>query len=164
MKTTEIKNLSEDFERSREQIEALLMKSRSADTVVDETTLVFEALCHSIFAQQEDAVITVSGRELLGYVTIRLSYEGRMFIPESDADGELSPEGRVLRAYAEKFDCRYHSGYNRILITVRRGPLSSTLPCLFGMLLAIAICIPIRFLAGAETAHWARVILEWRYI
>ena len=150
MKETEVRSLSEDFEKTRRQIEELLIKSRSADTVVDETTLVFEALCHSIFTQQEDAVITVSGRERLGYVTIRLSYEGRMYIPEDDESAEFSPEGRVLRAYAEKIDCSYHFGYNRILITVRRGGLSTMLPSLIGMLLAIAVYFSIHLLLDAE--------------
>ena len=149
METTEIRSLSEDFEKTRQQIEDLLKKCRSADTVVDETTLVFEALCYSIFAQQEDAVITVSGRERLGYATIQLSYEGRMYIPESDETAGLSPEGRVLRAYAEKIDCSYRFGYNRIRITVRRGSLSSMLPCIIGMLLAIAVYCPLHFLLDA---------------
>ena len=152
MESTEIKNLSEDFERTRQHIEALLRKSHTAEAVVSETTLIFEALCHSIFAQQENAVIRVSGAERLGYVLIRLGFEGRMYIPESDEDGELSPEGMVLRAYADKLDCSYHSGYNRILITVRRGSLASLLPCIIGMLAAIAVVLPIRLLSDARAS------------
>ena len=127
MKSTEIKNLSRDFESAREYIEEVLKESRAADTVMTETMLIFEALCHNIYAQQENAVIAVSGRSRMGCTMIRLDFEGRIYSPENDEEEALSPEGRILTAYAEKIDYSYQAGYNRITVTVRRGrrpPLS----------------------------------------
>ncbi|MBQ4424551.1 MAG: cation:dicarboxylase symporter family transporter [Lachnospiraceae bacterium] len=150
MKTTEIKNLSRDFESAREYIEEVLKESRAADTVMTETMLIFEALCHNIYAQQENAVIAVSGRSRMGCTMIRLGFEGRIYSPENDEEEALSPEGRILTAYAEKIDYSYQAGYNRITITVRRGRQASVISCVIGMVLAIAASLPIYFLAGAE--------------
>ena len=146
-----IHNFSDDFEGGRQYVEALLRRHHIADGVTVEATLLFETLCQSILSQHPDADISVTGRAFMGYVTIRLSFEGGMYVPESDETLSSSPEGRILAAYADKIGYSYRSGYNRIQINVRRGSLAALLPRAAALLLAIVVYLPLRYLAGPET-------------
>ena len=153
MRSIEIKDLSEDFIPARQYVRALLRKNGIADSVVSETLLIFEALCHSIFEQREDssAAVKIEGRmHMGGYVTITFGFEGGVYVSNEEKTTDLTPEDRILQAYADKIDYTYYSGYNRIVLTVRRGSIASVLPCLLGVLLAFAICIPLHFYAEAE--------------
>ena len=143
MEAIEIRSIEQDFEKAQQYVLALLKKQKSAESVVSEIMLVFEALCHDIFAQikPENAPVTLLAQEKRGYVSIRFTFEGAMYIPGGKETKGYSPERKILEGYSDKIDYSYHSGYNKILLTVRNSYVKSLLPWAAGALLAIAVYI-----------------------
>ena len=150
MEAIEIRSIEQDFEHAQQYVLTLLTKQKSAESVVSETMLVFEALCHDIFAQikPEDTPVTLLGQEKRGYVSIRFTFEGAMYIPGGKEARGYSPERKILEGYSDKIDYSYHSGYNKILLTVRNSYVKSLLPWAAGALLAIAVYILLLALTG----------------
>lgn len=156
MQPIEMQNLTDDFGKARDYVEAVLKKGRAADPIIAETMLVFEALIHRVFEQRGDSdrVVTISERENFGLVSVKIGYEGEMFVPVSDTQSEYEPEERILLAYADKIDCLYRAGYNTIRITAKRGGLAVFLPNVIGVILALAVAIPIYRFARPLSLHY----------
>ena len=150
MEAIEIRSIEQDFEQAQQYVLTLLKKQQSADSVVSETMLVFEALCHDIFAQikPENAPVTLLGQEKRGYVSIRFTFEGSMYIPGGKEVKGFSPERRILEGYSDKIDYSYHFGYNKILLTVRNSYVKSLLPWAIGALLAVIVYTLLLALTG----------------
>ena len=151
MEAIEIRSIEQDFEKAQQYVLALLKKQKSAESVVSEIMLVFEALCHDIFAQikPENAPVTLLAQEKRGYVSIRFTFEGAMYIPGGKETKGYSPERKILEGYSDKIDYSYHSGYNKILLTVRSSYIKIVLPWAFGAVLAIVIYLLLLALTDA---------------
>lgn len=148
MRTEDLHTTIEDFKKCREFVEDTLNSSSVTSTVVTETMLVFEALFHNLNEQcGSDTGLTLSGRVHMGDVRVTIGFEGKMFDPLDDRDDPFSPENRILRAYADKLGHSYHSGYNKITISVKRSYRRVIMSCFIAMLLAIAVYVPVHFMA-----------------
>lgn len=154
-KILEIRNLSEDYKSARKYLENRLRQYKVTDVSILETLLVFEAVCQKIFqdSMTSRTVVLVSCRQSMGYVRIRMEFEGGIFILEDTESKNLSPEDRILKAYAEKIDQSYYSGYNRINITVRRGRTASLQPCFVGMAMAFLVYTLLVATVSEDTAQ-----------
>ena len=170
MEIIKITDINKDYEAARSGIEKFLKRSQSADTIISETLLIFEAICHNINEQINDArereksgkwgeassenanmpIITVTGKRRMGYSALRLEYEGPMFRTAPRDENDLSPEERIIKAYDDRIDCSYRTGYNKINITARRSTLGVFLPCLIAVALAIIVYIPIHYFVSAD--------------
>ena len=141
MEAIKIRSIEEDFEQVQQYILALLTKKNTADSVISETMLIIEALCHDIFAQRKstDPPVTLLGQEKLGYVSIRFVFEGEMYVPGGKGPKGYSPDRKILEGYSDKIDHSYHAGFNKILVTVRNSYVKSLLPWAIGALLAVAL-------------------------
>ena len=150
MEAIEIRSIEQDFEQAQQYVLTLLKKQQSADSVVSETMLVFEALCHDIFAQikPENAPVTLLAQEKRGYVSIRFTFEGSMYIPGGKEVKGYSPERLILEGYSDRIDYSYHFGYNKILLTVRNSYIKSLLPWAIGALLAVIVYTLLLALTG----------------
>ena len=150
MEAIEIRSIEQDFEQAQQYVLTLLRKQQSADSVVSETMLVFEALCHDIFAQikPENAPVTLLAQEKRGYVSIRFTFEGSMYIPGGKEVKGYSPERLILEGYSDRIDYSYHFGYNKILLTVRNSYVKSLLPWAIGALLAVIVYTLLLALTG----------------
>ena len=130
---------AEDFREGRRFIVDMLRKKRVAKTVISELLLVFEALFHEISEQgyggNQELELSVYTRFTETVVGIR--FAGRMFLFEREGD-EISPDRRMLKAYADRLDYNYHSGVNRITIIARRSRANVILFSLMAVLLAAA--------------------------
>ncbi|MBQ7534220.1 MAG: dicarboxylate/amino acid:cation symporter [Stomatobaculum sp.] len=145
-----MKSFTEGYKTAAGEVEKLLARSKVADTMQSETMLIFEALCMNIFEQRKknDPPVRVQGSNKGGYVSIRISFNGKRYDPEGGSAAGFSLESKILKAYAEKIDYSYRAGYNKIVITVRNSYFRSLLPCAVGVLLAIAAYLPLQALTG----------------
>lgn len=160
MKSVEIKNLTEDFEEARSLVEGFLKKDRVPEVVVSETMLIFEAVCHNIFEQESDAVVSVSGRRRFGSSGIMLNYEGGMYISESDNAGPPTPEDMILNAYGDRIDYIYSSRFNSIRIQARRSYAGASLAYLIAVVIAVIAyaCLHGAVAPGTEQALHSNIL------
>ena len=151
MKKEEIRTAIKNYETDRQFVVDALGRTRISRELINETMLVFEALYHNLTEQLEngDTMLTLTADSSFGDVRITLRFEGPMFDPLDDRDDPLSPENRILSAYADKIGHSYHSGYNRISISVRRSYRQVMMSCFIALLLGIAV-YAILHLAAAE--------------
>ena len=150
-----LKNLSEDYPKAKKFIGNYLKSNSVPKVMISETLLVFEALIYKIFEQREnpDAVIKVSGYRKTGDFAIEISFEGGLFYADPQDPSDLTPEDRVLKAYADKIDFSYRSGRNRITITTRRNPLQSISLYAACIIAGIALYTLLRFTASEELQY-----------
>lgn len=160
MKSINIYDLNKDFDAAREFAESFLKKHNTADVVIDETMLVLEALLYGIFENDEDYVhsntstgyVMLRGVNRLGETALKISFEGKRFINE-DEDVDLAymtPEGRILRAYAERIDYSFHTGLNRISIVTKRSSFRRAIMNFVAVILGIVIyLLSIQMMDGA---------------
>ncbi len=129
-------------------IEHYLSAKRISREIISETMLVFEALLESIIDQAVDQNkrLLLSCRDNFGEIRIMIKYEGKMFHLIREHADDKSPENRILRAYEDKIDHSYHSGFNITQIVVKRKHLLTVLNCLISILLAIILYLPVHFL------------------
>ncbi len=153
MKKEEIRIAAGKFEEARQFVEDVLRNDGISGEMVNETMLVFEALHHNLIEQEgEDKILTITGGASFGDVRITIRFEGSMFDPLDDSEDPFSPENRILRAYADKLDHSYHSGYNRINISVRRSYRQVMMWCLIAVACGFAVYLPVYFAAGEANA------------
>ncbi|SEP56090.1 Na+/H+-dicarboxylate symporter [Lachnospiraceae bacterium NE2001] len=135
----EIHNMQDDFEQSREFVEQILKKERASDNIRNETLLVFESILTDIFEQRKkfDSPITVRTEKKWGSTRIRIGYEDEMYSPKSCDGSDPSPEERILKAYNDRIDYSFLSGYNNIGITIKHSRGTTLMPCILGIILAI---------------------------
>ena len=148
----EIKASPEAYEEAREFVDSLLKRNGITKAVNNEVMLVFEALYHDITEQAgDDTVIRITGLDSFGNIRIRFGYLGEPFIRADETAIELTPEQRVLRAYADRIDCTYHSAYNNISISVKRSPKREVVSCVAAVFLAVITYALIHFATDAQT-------------
>ena len=152
MEAIKIRTLEQDFEQVQQYTLELLMKKKTADSVISETMLVVETLCQDILSQRKhnDPPVTLLGKIKLGYVSICFTFEGEMYVPGGKEAGNFSPEKKILEGYSDKIDYSYHAGYNKILVTVRNSYVRFLLPLAIGSLLAIAAYSFLRILTDSS--------------
>ena len=139
----------EDFGKAQACVAAGMKRNGISGEIISETMLVFEALFHNLLEQGfgAETALRIRVRRSFSDLSIRIGFEGAMFVPIRDGGGS-SPEDRILLAYEDKVDCSYHTGYNLVRITVRRGFRKTFLFCMLGILAAAAVSLLIRLLGG----------------
>ena len=136
----EIHDPAKNFESARSFVLDMLNANDIADVVISETMLIFEALYHNLLEENKhnNLVLNISEQHLAGDIRVVLGFGGDLFVPQTE-DAGISPENRILDAYADKIGCSYHSGYNTINISVRRSHGKTLNLCLAGLILAVAV-------------------------
>ena len=147
-----IKARQEDYNSGRLFIENYLRGKGISSVIVDETVIVFESIFDSMLLRKKykNTDIHISGHTSLGDVRIKMAFAGESFSIDEDDGSDISPEGRIIQAYEDKIETSYHSGRNRIIISVRRSHIRTSLPSTAAMLLAIAVFLPLRQTLGTE--------------
>ena len=160
----EIGSSPEDYSKAYEFIDDLLKRNRITHTVSDEVKRVFEALYHNIQEQTGGrASLRITGQKSLGDTKIRLGYFGKPFVLTEEVGDIISPEARILNAYADKIDCSYHSGHNNISISVKRSPGRAILLCIIAMVLAGIAYLAIHFCAGLKAEAYISERIIWPF-
>lgn len=147
---------TQGFEQSSKYVEDVLNANQVSSELINETMLVYEALFHNL-QEQSVAVsgkLDISSRVRLGDVRINLGFEGNIFDPLDDEGDPFAPENKIISAYADKIDHSYHSGYNKISISVRRSYGRTMISCMAAILIAIALYIPIHFFADSDQQYF----------
>ena len=145
----------ENYSVASEFVEKMLTERNISKEIIFETLLVFEALFNRIIEQgcSKYTSIEISKKNRLGELSITIGFEGKMFIPLKDFSADSSPEEKIMKAYDDKLSYVYHSSYNVITITVKRGQKNTMLLCGIGFLVAIAVYTILRFtISPAEQA------------
>ena len=151
-----LNDLNEDYPAARAYIGKMLKENNVSKAMISETLLVFEALCYRIFEQRGNAAesVEVSGFRRMGDSAIEIVFEGAMYDPDPKDPSKMTPEDRVLRAYADKIDYSYRSGLNRITITTKRNHLVSVGIYAISMVLGIAVYTLLHFTASEELQYF----------
>ena len=138
-KAIEIRADIEGFREAQAFLEEVCRRHVISEQIISETMLVFEALFYNIMQQgfDEDTVLTIEEKRNIGATGVKIGFEGKMFVPVSDEADADTPENRILRAYDDKLECNYESGYNSIRITLKRSRNRSLVYCLAAFGLAI---------------------------
>lgn len=138
-KAIEIRADMEGFRKAQAFVEEVCRRHVISKQIISETMLVFEALFYNIAQQgfDEDTVLTIEEKRNIGATGVKIGFEGKMFVPVSDEADADTPENRILRAYDDKLECNYESGYNSIRITLKRSRNRSLVYCLAAFGLAI---------------------------
>ena len=142
----------EDHDKACTFAEDQLKRASISKEIIYETTLVLETILDVITMQDIDptTVIVVSAENRLDGISLKIRYKGKLFaLPEADGD-IMSPELRILEAYADKISQTYRSGYNSIRISVRKSPRDYILPCSVGVLTACAVYAIINMFVDAN--------------
>ena len=152
----EMRDLQEDYPAAKKYVGGQLKENRVSKAMIAETLLVFEALCYRIFEQRQesDGVVYVSGFRRMGDSAIELAYEGSIYIPDPEDPSRLTPEDRILRAYADKIDYSYRSGRNRITITMKRNHLAAVGLYAASMALGIIVYSLLRYTASEQLQYF----------
>ena len=150
----ERKDLLLRYEEIHNVIKDQLSSYRVAESNIDESMVVLEALCYNMVEQGEgdNTPVKLSVGKTLGRIYIRLEFEGGIY-----GNGDVAtPENRILEAYDENIDYSYHSGYNKITIITKRS-MGRMQYYSIGFLLAIAIYALIDSCMGPE---WKQSLLD----
>ncbi|MDO4400598.1 MAG: cation:dicarboxylase symporter family transporter [Coriobacteriia bacterium] len=134
----EIPVAAEGFSAAQSYVEEALKLRFLSPEIAHETMLVFEAVFNTVLEQGVDPGTTMSivRDNRLGGISLKIGYAGKRFAPVED-DYLMSPELRILEAYADRLTYRYHSGYNTIRISMKKSPRGYFLTCGVGILLAV---------------------------
>ena len=135
----------ENFREIRLFMVEMMRKAHVTKKEIADTLLVFEALYNDLLEQGVDkkTMLKVSGMTRLGDLTLRIGYEGRIYLPTARRE-DATAEERVMGAFADKIDLNYFRGFNNISITVTRNHSLRMMLCLAGMLLSIPVYYLIR--------------------
>ena len=147
-----IDTTTEGFREGRRFIVEKLKARRISQPMISETLLVYEALFHEIVEQGfgKENGLTISYANRSGDSVIDIGFDGDVFVPDADEVDEISPDKRILAGYAEKFDCMYASGHNRISLRVRRSRARTANMCMLAILISVAVHALIHFALGAQ--------------
>ena len=132
---TELRNFTE----IRDYVEELLGQRGIGKRNKSEALLVFEALYNDMLAQgvSEDTPVKVWGIRLFGNVSVKIGFEGSVYVPASGSKGIPAVEDKLMHAYADRIVQRYHSGCNYLTITAKRSSVSVIRQNLFALALAV---------------------------
>jgi Na+/H+-dicarboxylate symporter len=147
-----LRDLSQDYPEAQAYIENMFRENRVSRTMIAETMLVFEALCFKVFDQREnpDSEVTVSGFRRTGDSSIEVTFVGGRFDPDPEDPSFLTPEDSILKAYADKIDYSYRTGFNKITITAKRNHMVSVALYAASIILGIAFYTLLHFTASEE--------------
>ena len=150
-----LRDMSEDYPEAQKYISEFFSENSVSKAMIEETLLVFEALCYKIFEQRQnpDSEVTVSGFRRMGDSAIEITFLGGRFDPDPKDPSRLTPEDSILRAYADKIDYSYRSGRNKIAITTKRNHLVSVGMYAASLMLGIAVYSLLHF-AGSEELQY----------
>jgi len=148
----EVCNLAEDFEQCRSFVEDLLKKEKVSDTTFDQTMLVFEAIYHNIrnLKGDDESPMILQSEKKWGSTCIRIAYRGEMYKAEELENADLSPEDKVIKAYYDRVDFSFYSGYNKIRITVNHSRGKAMMPCVLGGLMALIVYTALHLLLNHD--------------
>ena len=129
-----------------DHVTELLGRSGVTGEALSDTELVFEALLQELANQGfgEDVEIEVSTRRQLGGLCLIVGFEGKVFSPPTDDDG--NHERFVLRSLGDKISYNYAAGYNSARITVSRSYRNSLFLCTLAAVLALLVYLPVSIL------------------
>lgn len=135
--STELKN----FEQIRNYIEELLGHRSIDERTKVETLLVFEALYNDMLRQgiPEDTVVHVWCIRLFGDLRIKIGFEGNMYVPASGISDETAADDRIITAFADKIESRYHGGHNNLILTAHRSSFKHAKLNLIALILAVIV-------------------------
>ena len=138
-----------NYVQIRDFIEGLFKRKKIDQRTEMETLLVFEALYNDMLDHgvPKDKMVTVWGYRSFGDLKIKIAFDGSIYVPMSDFRDETTVEDKVMLAYAEKIESRYHSGRNHLILTAQRSSLKQTRWNLLALAVAIMVYIPIAILS-----------------
>ena len=113
----------ENFDIIHEHIESLLELSNIDENSKSETLLVFEALYHDMIERgvPGDTQVIVWKAGLFGSVNIRIRFRGKLYVPSSGDNDDISVEQRIMAVYGDRIEHRYHDGSNYLTIVAKRS-------------------------------------------
>ena len=154
--TIVVKSPAEDYGKCQQYVEDLLKNEKVSNTVIMETTFIFEAIYNNIFEQNKDSEIglTLKTEKRWGNTCIRLDFEGNMYRERESEYEELIPEERIVKAYRDRIDHRYSAGHNVIRLTVKRNRGMAALPCFFAFLAAVLVYALLDCFLNTEEEHY----------
>ena len=140
-----------EFEKMNSFVEEIMKDNSITDFTANETLLVLESLYHNLIEQGLDSErdFLIQCKKSFGELKIRLGFGGKVFSLYVNED-EISPENSILKAYADKIDCSYFSGFNLFTITVKRNYKNTMMFYALGILLAFIVYIPVSLLTNRE--------------
>lgn len=143
----EILATMEEFADAHSFIGDQLKRNSITKQIIQETMLVFEALYHNLLDQGfgEETILSIKVQKTIGELTIKIGFEGKPFREIGGDPGVYSPEDEIIKAYEDKTDFSYRSGYNLIRLVVKRNYHLSMIFCAAGFLLAILVYLPFHF-------------------
>ena len=68
-----------------------------------------------------DTRITMWMAGHFGSVNIRIQFKGKLYVPSSSEDDELTVEERVMHAFGDRIEHRYHDGRNYLTLVLKRS-------------------------------------------
>ena len=153
--TIEVPASVENFEEASQFLRHSLDAKDISKEMVSETMLIVEAMFHNILEQGigSETILRLTCRNSLGTVIVTIGFEGKLAYLYCEDDGDISPEDRILKAYEDKIDHSYRSGYNSFQIVVRRKHLRSLLYCLIGVICAFIVYLPIHYFMSGISQH-----------
>ena len=148
--TTKLNNFSDIHQFIMEVMDENRMKGRERT----ETLLVFEALYNDMIERgiSGDTTISVREEKSFGDLSIKLVFEGAMYIPMETQTGSRT-EGAVMGAYGEKLDYSYHGGLNLISISVKKRARKDRVYSVA----ALALALLVYFLMRASMSRTAQL-------
>ena len=153
MKEIKLDLTLENYATASEFLEQELKNNNISQEIIFETLLVFEALYNRIIDQgcSKNSVIEISKKNRMGDLSITIGFEGKMFIPQDTMTSDATPEDKIMRAYEDKLSYTYHSSYNIIELTVKRGQRKALIYCLIGFVSAIVVYTILNLILDAAT-------------
>jgi len=150
-RTEDFKTTLDNYKGINAHIKRMLKDAGASDRSKRETMLVFEAVYNDMLVQglDGDTELTIWGQKFFGDFRIKLGFEGAVYSPLEGGRDPGSVDSMVLKAYADRVDCRYHSGYNTIILIAKRSYSRTIILCLISMVLAVLAYFPMK--AGMST-------------
>ena len=113
----------ENFDIIHEHIESLLELSNIDENSRSETLLVFEALYHDMIERgvPGDTQVIVWKAGFFGSINIRIRFRGKLYVPSSGDEDDISVEQRIMLVYGDRIEHRYHDGSNYLTIVAKRS-------------------------------------------
>ena len=113
----------ENFDVIHDHIIRLLKLTNIDEASRSETVLVFEALYNDMIARgiPKDTPITVWKSGYFGSVNIRIQFKGKLYVPSSGDDADISVEQRIMTAFGDRIEQRYHDGSNYLTLVAKRS-------------------------------------------
>lgn len=136
----------DDFENAYSCVEELLERKDISDELALDALRLFEALFQKLLDSEmyANSTMDISGVNKLGNLNVKIRFEGKLFSLYTDEND--SDEDRILKAYDDKLDFSYSSGFNTVSISVSRSSRRTTFVCIVAALCAVVVYTILYFL------------------